>query len=306
MERAIDVYQRIKGPVATVNVCFQPDGTLDYAAIRRYVNWLCENKVPILLLTYGSSEFSGLTELDIYRLTEEVAEAVAGRALVIASTGWWPPRLCRDFLQHADRVGADAVKVQVNPSLGKDADTIVGFFDALSDAADIPLLLWSVPPSFNVDVVRELAIRPNIVGMKNDGDQFYDYYDFIRASQGQNFAVISGGQMRNFAFGYQVGSPAYLCTVVSFRPDLALRFYNHLVAGRTEDAWQMIYRYEDPWLQAAIKQGWLGSLKAVLEMYGLYPNDLPQPPKEPLAPDQRDAIRQVVEHVFGPIEPVQF
>lgn len=302
MDRATRTYERIKGPIATVNVCFNQDGTVDYAAVRKYMNWLCEQNVPILLLTYGSSEFSAMTEADIFRLTAEVAEAAAGRALVIASTGWWPPRLTRKFLQHADRVGADAVKVQIHPSLGLERDTILDYFDTIQDAADIPLLAWVVKPSLPVDLVAELAQRPGIVGMKNDGDPFYNYYDYIRATRDQNFAVISGGQMRNMIFGYPIGSPAYLCTVVSFRPDISLEFYSLLVEHRYDEAWQMIFRYEEPWLQAAMEMGWLNPLKTALNLYGLYPNDLPQLPKRPSTPEEREKVQAILEQTFGPIE----
>ena len=57
--------------------------------------------------------------------------------------------------------------------------------------------------------------------------------------------------MRNFAFGYPLGSPAYLCTVAPFRPDIANAFYNALVNGDAAGAWDLVYRYEEPWLQWA-------------------------------------------------------
>ena len=121
----------------------------------------------------------------------------------------------------------------------------------------------------------ELAQRPHIIGMKNDGDQFYTYYDLIRRRRAISASgVISGGQMRNFAFGYPLGSPAYLCTVAPFRPDIANAFYHALTSGDAAGAWDLVYRYEEPWLQWAIKHNWLGFHKSG------YPIErtLPQPP----------------------------
>lgn len=307
MQRAVRVVERLKGPVVPFNICFDGDGEIDYAAMRKYANWLCEQNVPVLLLTYGSSEFTWISDQDLWRLTAELAEEIAGRALFIASTGFWTPQVCRQFLAHADRAGVDAVKVQINPMAGvARGEVFVGYLDRIQDAAPIPLLLWcnsggtgAVP----VDVGAELAHRPQIVGVKNDEDPFYYYYDLIRATIDENFAVISGGQMRNFAFGYQLGSPAYLCTIAPFRPDIALAFYGLLVERRFDDAWQMVFRYEEKWLRKAVELGWLFSIKAALSLHGLFPDSYATPFQSP-DDDRREQIRQCLENVFGVIQKV--
>ena len=199
MEQAIHVVERLKGPVVPVNTCFGDDDSLDMRAMRKYVNWLCEQNVPVILLTYGSSEFCSLTGEEIWRLTAELAEEISGRSLFIASTGWWHPGQCRQFLKHCDGAGVDAVKVQIHPGLGVKREVIVGYFDSVQDAAPMPLLVWGAwQDPYPVDIVAELAKRPGVVGIKNDGHPFYAYYDIIRATANENFAVISGGQMRNF------------------------------------------------------------------------------------------------------------
>ena len=42
MSRSADVVDRLKGPVVPVNICFADDHSVDYDAMRRYVDWLCE------------------------------------------------------------------------------------------------------------------------------------------------------------------------------------------------------------------------------------------------------------------------
>ena len=306
MKRSVQVVQRLKGPVVPLNVCFADDDSVDFVAIRKYVNWLCEQKVPVLLLTYGSSEFCGLTNEEIWRLTAELAEEIAGRSLFIASTGWWNIGQCREFLKHADQAGEDAVKVQTHPGLEMNREVLVGYFDRIQDAASIPLLLWS-PGSTGpipVDVVAELAKRPQIVGMKNDGDPFYAYYDLIRATLDQDFGVISGGLMRNFVFGYQLGSPAYLCGIAPFLPVVALKFYNLLVARQYDEAWNMVFCYEEPWMKTGAELEWLGSIKSAIYLYGLYPNNRLRSPRVSHTAEQCDKIRRCLERVFGRIERV--
>ncbi len=311
MERAIQVLQRLKGPVVPLNICFTGDNEIDTSAMCRYVNWLCEQQVPVLLLTYGSSEFSAHSDEEIWRLTAELAEAIGGRSLFIASTGLWHPEACRRFLRHADQAGVDAVKVQINPLnlYTPDADlkrqVIQSYYDRILDAAPIPLLLWvDGLASHPIEAITELAKHPQVVGVKNDGDQFYFYYDLIRATAEEDFAVISGGQMRNFMFGYPLGSPAYLCTIAPFRPDIALGLYDLLAARRFDEAWKTVIRYEEPWLKTAEAMDWLASIKTAIYLHGLFPNDRVHPPYRSHAHEQRETIRQCLERVFDSIRSV--
>lgn len=300
MSRAAGVVDRLKGPVVPVNVCFAADDSIDYDAMRRYVDWLCEQRVPVVLLTYGSSEFAALSAEEIWKLTELFARTVAGRSLFVTSTGYWSIDECRRFLRHADAAGADAVKVQINPWLGQEREVLVGYFDAIRGAAGIPLLLWGAwPDPYPIAAVRELAARDEVVGIKNDGDPFYAYYDLLRATADERFAVISGGQMRNFMFGHPLGGAAWLCTVAPFRPDLALRFYGHLQAGEVEAAWGMVERYEDRWLPVAVEHGWLESVKTAMELHGLVPNARLRRPRRSLEGAAREAVRATVRRVFG-------
>ena len=57
MERATHAVEQLKGPIVPVNTCFGDDDSLDVGTMRKYVNWLCEQHIPVILLTYGSSEF---------------------------------------------------------------------------------------------------------------------------------------------------------------------------------------------------------------------------------------------------------
>jgi 4-hydroxy-tetrahydrodipicolinate synthase len=304
------VTDRLKGAVVPINICFTEDGEVDFAAMRKYVGWLAQQKTPVLLLTYGSSEYSWLSDEDIWRLTAELAEEVAGRSLFITSSSWWPPKVCRDFLRHAERSGVDAVKIQINMwAMGgpQRRELFLAYYDQIQDASSIPLLLWCNSAGGDplpIDLVVEMAGRPRIVGLKNDDHPFYYYYDLCRATRDEDFAVISGGQMRNFVFGYQIGSPAYLCTIAPFRPDIALEFHDLLEKGDIDGAWQMVFRYEDTWLSGAGEIGWLRAIKTAIHLHGLLPGDRVGGTWAGHTADEGEKVRQLLQETFGPIEKV--
>ena len=300
MSRASAAYARMKGPVVPLNICFNEDGTVDYDAVSAYVSWLAGQQVPILLLTYGSSEFAALSDEEVYRLTEVVAAANDGRSLFIASTKYWKPSETRKFLAHADAAGADAVKVQVD-GYNQTAAALPRYFDQIEGVNDMPLLLWTISqPMLPVETAVELSRRPGIIGMKNDADMFAGYYDYTRGSAGNQFGVISGGQMRNFGFGYKFGSPAYLCPIAPFRPAVALQFYQRLAGGDDDGAWEIVFRYEEPFLNWAVSRNWLGVMKSAIHLLGFYPNNLPGSPQPPPDPGLLDEVRARIDSLFPP------
>ena len=310
MSESPSVAERLRGPVVPVNLAFEPDGEVDFAAMRRYIDWLCAQGVPVVLLTYGSSEYAWLSDDDIYRLTADFAEVVDGRACFVTSSSFWPAKVCARFLRHAEAAGADAVKVQINMWAMSGAgahrrELLLTYFDEIGADTSIPLLLWCNSGGgepLPVDLIAEMAQRPRIVGLKNDDHPFYYYYDLCRATQDEDFAVISGGQMRNFVLGYQLGSRAYLCTIAPFRPDIALDFYERLRQHDYDGAWEQVARYEDRWLAAAIRVGWLRGIKTALYLHGLLPTDRVGGVWKEGTDEERDTVLRSLEEVFGPIE----
>ena len=56
MNRTQQCLERLKGPIAPIAVCFNDDGTVDFEAVGRYVDWLAAQNVPVRLdLTQNDS-----------------------------------------------------------------------------------------------------------------------------------------------------------------------------------------------------------------------------------------------------------
>ena len=69
MDKATAALARMKGPVVPLNLCFDKSGAVDHQAVAIYVDWLSAQGAPILMLTYGSSEFACLDDEDIWAVT---------------------------------------------------------------------------------------------------------------------------------------------------------------------------------------------------------------------------------------------
>ncbi|MDP7628476.1 MAG: dihydrodipicolinate synthase family protein [SAR202 cluster bacterium] len=293
MSRSINVVEKTKGPVVPINICFNADATVDFEAVRDYAGLLSTNGVPVILLTSGSSEYAWLSEKDVWRITEVIAEAIQGRSLFIAASGSWDVNTCAAYLKHADAVGADAVKIQPNPLLSSEREIYFGYFDHIREGSDIPLFLLDPPLALAI----EMASDEQIVGAKVHSHA--DYYSLTRATRDLNFATICAGQMGNMVFGHQIGSPAYLCPIAPFLPRVALEFFEKIEAGRYDDAIEFVSRYEVPWMETAIDVGWLHAVKEAIRLVGFYPNNRLAPPQRATTIEQSKRVHDALQEVFG-------
>jgi len=284
-----NVFDRLKGPMASITIPYNKDYSIDHGSLRSWVDSMCENKAPILFLTYGDSELYNLSEQEIEAVIRTVAKQAKGRSLVIGGTphGWTGQTV--NFINRLEDSGVDAVNVHLYST---NEDEIYRAFLQISQQTRLPLLAYE--SKWSIKLVTRIAQIPHIVGMKCHAE-LYGYYDFIRATKGSRFAVLSAGQMKHFLFGFLIGSPAYLCPLTPFAPQVGLRFYNALKAGNVTGARQMIFDYEEPLLKLTIPLRYPHAYKSALYLTGHYKTNLMRPPKRTNSPAEIEPLRQFLQ-----------
>ena len=79
----------LTGPIASVSVPFLRDGQIDYDSLRSSVDFDVEHGSGTILLTYGDSLYSILTDKEITEISRIVVEQTAGRAMTCVAGRWW-------------------------------------------------------------------------------------------------------------------------------------------------------------------------------------------------------------------------
>jgi 4-hydroxy-tetrahydrodipicolinate synthase len=146
------------------------DGSLDWAALRRLVDWHIESGTDAIVPvgTTGESPTLDMEEhVEVIRVT---VEQVHGRVPVIAGTGANSTREAIDLTRAAEKVGADACLL-VTPYYNKPTqEGLFRHFKAVADAVPIPQILYNVPGRTACDLLPETVERlsqvSNIVGIK--------------------------------------------------------------------------------------------------------------------------------------------
>ncbi|MFC7074576.1 dihydrodipicolinate synthase family protein [Halovenus rubra] len=157
-------------------------GDVDYAALRELVGWVENRGVDFLLACGSTSEAELLTAAERKRVVETVVEEAS--VPVLAGTGHPGLRETLDSTAAAVDAGADAALVVTPFYYNHGHDTLVSYYRAVADSAEIPVYLYSVPGYTDVQLtpktVAELASHPNIAGMKDTNGSLGS---FIRTQQ---------------------------------------------------------------------------------------------------------------------------
>ncbi len=146
------------------------DGSIDYEAFGRLVDWQIESGISALVVCGTTGEASTLTDDEHRDAIKFVVEKAKGRVPVIAGTGSNDLAYAIDLTKHACDVGADAVLV-VTPYYNKATQKgLIQMYTAIADASDKPVILYNVPSRTGVNIEPStyavLADHPNIVGIK--------------------------------------------------------------------------------------------------------------------------------------------
>ena len=275
---------RIRGPVFPVPVPFTPDEDVDLPALHRYVDFLAEAGAPAIIGTVGTSRFNLLTRDEMMAVNATIAEAAAGRSLAIAAGPGPAAGSTREniaFARHAAGAGCDGIML-LYPERWYSDDAVVGFFDEVAQSTEIGIMIHAVAMRdgfggvnavryLDADLIERIAENDNVIGVKEENANRDVYEEMLRRLNVRLPIIGAGGAMRRFLKDVQLGAYTWLVGIGSFRPDLALSFYNALMQQDRATAEAITETYEDPYFPVAIRLGWHRALKATLEIMALMP-----------------------------------
>uniref|UniRef100_UPI0025F61979 4-hydroxy-tetrahydrodipicolinate synthase n=1 Tax=uncultured Marivita sp. TaxID=888080 RepID=UPI0025F61979 len=163
----------------------------------------------------------------------EVVKAAAGRVPVIAGAGSNNTVEAIRFVEFAARIGADAALV-VTPYYNKPTQRgMIAHFTALHDCANIPIIIYNIPPRSVVDMLPatmgELAKLPRIVGVK-DATGKLERVSQQRASCGADFIQLSGEDATALGFNAH-GGVGCISVTANVAPKLCAEFQAATLAG---------------------------------------------------------------------------
>ena len=186
----------IVGSIVALVTPMHADGSVDYAALRRLVDWhIAEGTDCIGVVgTTGESPTVNVEEhQEIIRVSVEQAK---GRVPIMAGCGANSTAEAIELARFAKKVGADS-QLQVVPYYNKPTqEGQYQHFKAIAEATgDLPIVLYNVPGRSVADMLHDTVLRlaqvPGIIGIKEATGNIERAQWLIRDLP-KNFAVYSG------------------------------------------------------------------------------------------------------------------
>ncbi|MDH5357335.1 MAG: 4-hydroxy-tetrahydrodipicolinate synthase [Gammaproteobacteria bacterium] len=158
------------GSMVALVTPMRADGSLDSDCLHKLVEFHISNGTDAIVAVGTTGESATLTVEEHCDVIREVVQQVNGRIPVIAGTGANSTTEAIELTQSAKDLGVDAVLL-VTPYYNKPTqEGLFLHYKAISEAVDIPQILYNVPSRTACDLLPETVARlaniPNIIGIK--------------------------------------------------------------------------------------------------------------------------------------------
>ena len=141
---------RYRGVFPVVPTIFDADGDIDLPGQLRCVDFMIDAGSNGLCILANFSEQFSLSDDERETLTTAILDHVAGRVPVIVTTTHYGTRVCAERSRRAQQAGASMVMVMPpyhGATIRVGEAGIRAFFEAVSDAIDIPIMIQDAPVS---------------------------------------------------------------------------------------------------------------------------------------------------------------
>ncbi|CAB3952312.1 L-2-keto-3-deoxyarabonate dehydratase [Achromobacter insolitus] len=139
---------RYRGIFPVVPTTFTESGELDLPSQKRAVDFMIDSGVDGLCILANFSEQFVLSDDEREILTHTILEHVAGRVPVIVTTTHFSTQVCAARSRRAQEQGAAMLMIMPpyhGATIRVSEEQVAGFFQRVSDAVDIPIMIQDAP-----------------------------------------------------------------------------------------------------------------------------------------------------------------
>jgi 4-hydroxy-tetrahydrodipicolinate synthase len=185
-----------KGIISVLQTPFDETGAIDYEGLARLIENAIDAGVSGFLAPAVASEVAHLTRDEREGLVRWIAEQTNGRVPFIVGASSDKVEVCQHFAALAKMVGADAYLVAVPPSLYSEPDRVSPFFQEVTQATDLPLVIQDLEfngPGLDMEAIKRLReTLPTLMGFKIETVPAGPKYTAVREAFGRDFFIAGG------------------------------------------------------------------------------------------------------------------
>ncbi len=185
----------IKGSIVALVTPMLDDGSVDYSALRKLIDWHIAEGTDCIGVVGTTGESPTVSVEEHCEIIRVAVEQAAKRVPIMAGCGANSTKEAIALAHFAKKVGADC-QLQVVPYYNKPTqEGQYQHFKAIAEAVDLPVILYNVPGRTVADMAHDTVLRlaqiPGIVGIKEATGNLERAQWLIKEAP-QGFAIYSG------------------------------------------------------------------------------------------------------------------
>jgi 4-hydroxy-tetrahydrodipicolinate synthase len=188
-------FSPIRGSIVALITPMLDDGAVDYAALRRLIDWHIQEGTDCICVVGTTGESPTVTVEEHCEIIRASVQQAAGRVPIMAGCGANSTKEAIELAEFAKSVGANC-QLQVVPYYNRPTqEGLFQHFSAISRAVDLPMVLYNVPGRTVADMAHDTVLRlaqvPGIVGIKEATGNIERAQWLIKDAP-EGFAIYSG------------------------------------------------------------------------------------------------------------------
>ena len=186
------------GSLVALVTPMQPDGSIDYIAWSRLLEFHVANGTTGIVVAGSTGESATVTDAELRELLLAARRTLAGRAVLIANTGTSSTATSVERARAVSELDIDALLVASPSYVRPTQEGLFRHFSAIAGASRVPVLLYNVPSRTAIDMlpatVARLSRVPRIAGIKEAVGEAARVRELV-ASCAADFKVLSGDDL---------------------------------------------------------------------------------------------------------------
>ena len=270
---------------------FKTDGSIDYEALKRLIEYQTDNGADFLCILGTTSESPCLDQEERAEIKRFVVEVNQGRLPVLMGCGGNNTRAVVKELQSFDLRGVDGI-LSVCPYYNKPSqEGLYRHFKMIADNCPLPVVLYNVPGRTGINLKSQTTIRlandcRNIVAVKEAGGSL-EQVDEIIKNKPSHFDVLSGDDALTFPM-IASGAAGVISVIGNALPREFSRMIRLEFNGEYEPARKIHHRFTELYSLLFV-DGNPAGVKALLHEMGFIENEL----RLPLVPTRVATVQKM-------------
>ena len=232
--------KEIKGIIAAMQTAMHEDGSINEKELRRQIDRQIEAGVDAVFCLGTNGEFYIMSMEEKIRVMEIFVDQVKGRVPVYAGTGCISTEETVSLSKKAEEIGVDVISIITPYFAAISQEELYQHYAAAAKAVSLPVVMYNIPARTGAALAPSTVGRlakdfPNIAGVKDSSGNFNNILQYIQATEGMDFAVLSGNDAL-ILWTLLAGGKGGITAIANILPTIMVSIYQYYLKGDLDNA----------------------------------------------------------------------